>query len=154
MKKFKAVGARIVLGLALALAVSPLASAETFKKLHSEIQRIINITSTAGMNDANETTSSTVNLSGGDLDKASFTISFSSGVGIGTATLAVQTSPDGGTTWATTYNIPISTSAAATAGATTYVNIPVTGNRLRVVPALTANTTFYGFKVWVVPSVD
>jgi hypothetical protein len=153
MKKSKVVGARAVLALVLAIALSPMANAETFKKLHSAVQRIINITSLAGMNDANETTSTTVDLSGGDLDKASFVVSITSGVGTGTGTLAVQVSPDGGTTWATAYNINVSTNGLS-AMTTAYANIPVTGTKMRVVPSLTASTTWYGFKLWAIPSVD
>jgi hypothetical protein len=132
-------------------------------KLHSAVQRIINVSQySAGVNAFNDSTtylSSTVDLSGGDLEKMSFGISFSSGavsyVTGSSATLNIQISPDGGTTWLTRNpGIYISTNGT-TAVTTYYYSIGVApGTKMRVSPDLADGATIYNLKVWAIPSVD
>lgn len=129
-------------------------AAETIKKLHSSPNLIINSTA---FNDTNEPTSNTVDLSGGDLDKASFAVVCSSAAGSTTMSLAIQISPDGGTNWvATGDTITVSTSATLGAAVSAYSANKTTapGTKMRVVPTLTGSTTFYNFKLYTIPSVD
>jgi hypothetical protein len=152
MKRAK-VGALVAMAAAAALAVMP-AKAETFKKLHSAVQRIVNSTV---FNDTNEPTSSTIDLSGGDLDKCSFAVYGSSATSTsGTLSLALQISPDG-TTWiATGDTITVATSTTLGAAISAHAdNLMVSpGTKARLLPTLTGNATYYGLKVWAVPSVD
>lgn len=149
MKKLRYIG----LAFAIAMALGATAKSETIKKLHSSPQLIINSTL---FNDTNEPTSSTVDLSGGDLDKCSFVIIGSSATGTSVMSLAIQVSPDGGTSWAATGDT-ISVSTSATLGsaiAQSSINKAVTGTKMRVVPTLATSTTYYGFKLYALPSVD
>jgi hypothetical protein len=156
MKRAK-VGALVAMAFAAALAVMP-AKAETVKKLHTAVQRIINVTGTLNdVTDATTGVSTTVDLAGGDYDKCSFAVSASSAAGGGSASLALQISPDGGTTWiATGDTIAVATSttlgAAVTAHADNFAVSP--GTKLRIIPTLSSSTSYYGLKVWALPSVD
>lgn len=146
----------VKLGLALAIALAFAASvrAETFKKLHSSPQLIISSTL---FNDSNEPTSSTVDLSGGDLDKCAFLVVASSAAGTTTMSLAIQVSPDGGTSWVPTGDtITVSTSVALGDTVRAYGgNKNVSGGtKLRVVPTLASSCTYYTFKLYALPSVD
>lgn len=143
-----------LIALTLALAMSVSVKAETIKKLHSSPQLIINSTL---FNDTNEPTSSTVDLSGGDLDKCTFLVVASSAAGSTTMSLAIQVSPDGGTSWVPTGDtITVSTSVALGDSVRAYGGNKNTsgGTKLRVVPTLATSTTFYTFKLYALPSVD
>lgn len=147
--------------MVLALALSVLAvlgavvvNAETIKKLHSSPQLIINATT---MNDVTEANSTTVDLSGADLDECNFVVYASSANGTGTLSYNVQVSADGGTSWSDSGDtIAVATGtvlASPIAGVQTTVD---TGGatKLRLVPTITGSTTFYRLKTWATPSVD
>jgi len=152
MKNVKKIATRIALGLIIGFSIMP-AGAETIKKLHSAVQRVINVTS---MNDANETNSSTIDLAGGDLDKISYAVSITSAAGTGQLTFTLQVSPDGGTTWTTdASNIKTILPNGLTPITSYYSNINVApGTKARLVPTITQPATFYTMKVWAIPSVD
>lgn len=141
--------AAIALGLTFSASVR---AEETIKKLHTSPQRIINSTT---FNDSNEPTSNTVDLAGGDYQKCSFAVYSTSSTGSTTLSLAVQVSPDGGSTWiATGDTITVATGTASAVHDTTANIATGPGTKLRLVPTLTGSTTFYNFKVWAMPSVD
>lgn len=145
---------RFALTLALAmLAVLGVANAETFKKLHSAPQLII---SSTAINNTNEYDSTTIDLSGGSLDKVSYLVYVTSTAGSGTMTLATSLSADGGTTWVPD---PVNTKTLSPNGLTpltsSYVNIAVSpATKLKLTPTIGSNTTFYTLKIWALPSVD
>lgn len=126
-------------------------NAETIKKLHSSPQLIINATS---MHSTNESDSSIVDLSGGDLDKCSFQLNISSGSGASpTFDATIYVSPDGGNNWASAGTFTqITTTLTAVAQLKTNVATSP-GTKLKVTPLITG-ATFYTIKLWAVPSVD
>lgn len=149
---------RIALALAFAVVLfegaKGLSWAETVKKLHPSVQYILKNVNFNDATDATTGVTSTVDLSGGDLDKVSFGIYVTSSVGTGFLTYQLQISPDGGTTWLSNYSITQS-STNQTAQATYYANIPVApGTKMRMVPTLTGSSTWYAVKIWAMPSVD
>jgi hypothetical protein len=155
MKRGKVV-ALVAMAFAAALAVMP-AKAETYKKLHSAVQRVLNVTGTLNdITDATTGVSSTIDLSGGDLDKCSFAIYASSAAGTGTASFALQVAPDGSTWIATGDTIAVATSTTLGAVVSAHAdNLMVSpGTKARLIPTLSGSTSFYGLKVWAVPSVD
>lgn len=153
MKKYRAVGARVFLGLALALAVMP-AGAETFKKLRSAMQNII-VGPSTGINDNTDANyAQSIDLAGGDLDKVSFAVYASSSAGSGTGSFAVQVSPDGGTSWiATGDTIALSTAATATSAHADDIKVSP-GTKCRLVLTISGSTTFYTLKAWALPQVQ
>jgi hypothetical protein len=147
---------RRALALAFALVAVSCATvmAETVKKIHSAPQLIMNLTK---FNDTNESNSSTVDLAGGDLDEVSFAVNVSSSDGSALLNLAVQISPDGGTTWISTGDsIDVSTGATATASSTEYLANKTTqpGTKMRLLATLTGNTTYQNLKVWAMPAAN
>lgn len=144
---------KLVIALVAVLSLVGLAQADVVRKLHTAPQRVMNW-GAVGINDNNDATtgiSSTIDLSGGDLDELNFAISLASAAGNGTGTFAVQVTPDGGTTWISNYSISITTNAL-TAVTTYYTGISLSpGTKARIVPTLTAPTTFYNVKVWAMP---
>lgn len=145
--------------LALVLGASN-AMAETIKKLHTSPQKVLDTTTQAlyGLTVSSNGTSSTIDLSGGDLDKISFGISLASaaagnsGPATIQSTVKLQTSPDGGTTWFDVYSVNVTTNGT-TANTTGYMEIPVFGTKARFTNTLTAGNTFYSYKIWATPSV-
>ena len=148
---------RLTFALAFALvallsAVS-IVPAETSKKLHTSPQLIIN----GNINDATDTTagvglSSNVDLSGGDLDVADFQLHITSGAcSTCTFDIAIQSSADGGTTWANagTFTQITSSNSASDVYKTGVVVAP--GTKMRLATTLSASTTFYVVKVWAMP---
>ncbi len=149
---------KMAIALVLIVGVVGFVSAETIKKIHSQPQLVIN-SGTGGLNDVTDATtglSTTVDLAGGDLDKLSFGVFFGSGTGIGTGSIKLQVSPDGGSNWFETgYTQNFTTAGAVVGGATTYANIPTQpGTKARFVTTLNGSTTFYNFKVYAMPSAD
>lgn len=145
---------RLLFGVSAALLfVAGVSNAETVRKLHTSPQLIINQTGSA-FNDTNEPTSSTIDLSGGDLDKCSFAVYIASGAGSALASLDLEISPDGGTTWVPTGDtISVSTSTTVSyEHADDYKVSP--GTKARLKASLAATATYYQMKVWAMPSVD
>jgi hypothetical protein len=128
-------------------------NAETIKKLHPAPQLIIN---SLLMNNTTETDSTVVDLSGGDLDKFSFMVHVTSATNAKALTLDIALSADGGTTWVTDLvNRKTITGNSLTPLTSSYVNIGVApATKLKLIPTLASDTTFYTFKVWAMPSVD
>jgi hypothetical protein len=148
------------LGIALSLALSLLsvgmgiAQAEVVRGLHTSPQLIINETS---INDATDTTagigiSDTVDLSGGDLNYCDFQLAITSGASASpTFDIAIQTSADGGTTWATAGNFTQVTSSLTATNVTKTGVVVAPGTKLRLATTLSSATTFYTVKVWAMP---
>lgn len=154
LKRFHALSV-VAFAVAMLLAVGVVHS-ETFHKLHSSPQLIINAVQLNSATDSTTGLSSTVDLSGGDLDKCSFQLNISSGAGSTTPTFDgdIQVSADGGSTWATAGSFTQVTSTL-TATAVTKTNVATNpGTKLRIIPAISANTTFYSIKVYAMPQVD
>lgn len=162
MKKVTKIQVACVAALLGICALAGLSSAETIKKLHSSVQRIFNSVplATYGINDATDATSgtsSTIDLSGGDLDKVSFAVYGSSAAGTGSMTLTLQVSPDGGTTWINTGDtIAVASGTLAVPTISAHAdNLYVSpGTKARLTMAITGNTTYYSTKIWAIPSVD
>lgn len=160
MKTRSKVVAAAAFALIAALAVQKPALAETYKKLHSAVQRILAPVTGVPLTSANQSTrgiSSTVDLSGGDLDKCSFQIKITSSTSTGTPTLdaAVQVSADGGTTWTTAGSFTQITSTSASAAS--YLKQDVAtgpGTKLRVVLTSSANTEWNGISIWALPNTN
>jgi hypothetical protein len=149
---------RLALTLGIAIGVSfgvkSVSFAEPIKKLHPAPQLILN---SAQFNDSNEATTSTVDLSGGDLDKCSFIVQASSAEGTATLTYTIQVSADGGTTWGSTSNtISVATSATSGAAVWSYAADKPTnpGTKLRLTSSLTGSTSYYHLKVYALPNVN
>jgi len=155
MKNRVKVAAMATLAL-VALAVATPARAETYKKLHAAVQRILSLAILNDVNDATSGVTSTVDLSGGDLDKCSFAVYASSAVGSGSASFAIQVSPDGGTSWVPTgTSISVSTTDASTVATAYSANANTgPGTKLRLVPTLTGSTSFYAIKVWAIANTN
>lgn len=154
---------RPAFALAFALAVALGAAnvmAETVKKLHTSPQLVVNSTTQAlyGLTVSSNGTSTTIDLSGGDLDEISFAVALGSAAAgnSGPATinsvLKLQCSPNG-SDWFDAYQVGVTTNGT-TAIATTYMNIPVTGTKARFTNTLTAGNTFYNYKVWALPAAN
>lgn len=150
------------LALTLTLAMVALLSvavvrAERITKQHTSPLLVTNIGSATGISDVTDATtgvSSTIDLSGGDLDKISWAVYLTSAAGTGTGSVALQISPDGGTTWISNYTFGISTNGL-TALSTYYTNQAVNpGTKARFVPTLTAPCTYYGYKIWAMPATN
>lgn len=150
----------VALAFALvALSCATFVNAETIKKLRSSVQLVVN-TGTGGVNDVSDATtglSSTIDLSGGDLQKLSFGVYFASGTstGNGNGTIALEISPNGGTNWLSSgYSVTLS-SGGTTGQATGYFNVPVgVANKARLTTTLSGSTTWYSYRLWALPSVD
>lgn len=133
------------------------AMAETIKKLHSSPQLVINLGTSGsakyGMVASTQGTSTTIDLSGADLDKISIGVLLSSYTGTA-PTLTLQGSPDGGSTWFTNGAFTVNLTTADTVALTTYyANVDMMGNKARLTTTLAASTTVYTYKVWATPSV-
>ena len=150
--KLKRLALTLGVAIGVVFSVKAVSFAETIKKLHPSVQTIVN---SSQFNDSNEATSSTVDLSGGDLDKCSFAVYASSAEGTSTLTYTIQVSPDGGTSWLSTGNtISVSTSASTGATVTAYAADKPTnpGTKLRLTASLTGNTSYYHLKVYALPN--
>lgn len=156
---------RLSLALVAALFITSLVCAggqdQTYK-LHTGANKIMNVVPISGfaggLNDSNTATkgvSNTVDLSGADIQKASFVVVWSSAAGTGAGTLNVQVSPDGGTNWVSTGDT-ISLSTGTGGAGTAYASDKALGGgtKMRLTSTLTNSTTFYSFKVWNVSRAD
>lgn len=145
-KYFRVTLALIVLSPALAFGLT------TTRKLHPSIQKLYDATT---FNDSNEATSSTLSLNGGDYGRVSFFVHISSSTGDSTATLTVEVSPDGGTTWGSTGDTITLSTGTASAFTTQVDDINVApGLDLRITNSLTGSTTYYNMTLWAMPTVD
>lgn len=131
-------------------------SAETIKKLHPSVQLLWNNITLSGANEGSYTTR-TVDLSGGDLDKVSCMVSASTGAATSpTFDIAIEVSPDGGTTWGTAGSFTQITSTGTGVNIRAFKQDLATGpgTKLRVVPDLQDNTSYYNVNLWCLPSVN
>lgn len=156
MKKLKQVLFGVVAALAVA-AVSPSSAkaVETFKPLHTSV---LLVQSSHTLTGAVSSTSTVIDLSGGDLTSISCAFYVQSASSTGSPTLdgKIQISPDGGTNWVTAGSFTQVTSTTTSIG-TTYVKQDVStgpGNKARVILTGAANTSWIGLKTWCLPTVD
>lgn len=139
---------------AIAVLGASVVKAETIKKLHPSVLQVNNESIINDATDATTGVSDTIDLSAGSLDKISWAVYITSGLGTGTGTIALQISPDGGSTWFSNYSFNLSTNGV-TAITTYYCDVPVSpGTKARFVPTLTSNTTWYDYKIWAMPMVQ
>jgi len=133
-------------------------AASTRKKLQTGILKIFNDVDIA-TGTAASWTSDTIDLSGGQLDVCDFQVSVTSGATPAAASsvtldFAVQTSADGGTTWAQTdWFDQIVSSETVIESTNSAVNVSP-GNKARVLATMTANTTFYSVDMWAICKSD
>lgn len=145
----------VVAALAVA-AVSPSAAraVETFKPLHPTVQLVQSSHTITG---ATSSTSTVIDLSGGDLTSISCAFYVQSASSTGSPTLdgKIQISPDG-TNYVTAGSFTQVTSTTTAIG-TTYVKQDVStgpGIKARLVLTGSANTSWIGVKSWCLPTVD
>jgi hypothetical protein len=155
MKMLKKFLFGVVAALSVA-AVSPkwAMAVETFKPLHPTVQLVQSSHTITG---ATSSTSTVVDLSGGDLTSISCAFYVQSASTTGTPTLdgKIQISPDG-TNWTTAGNFTQVTSTTTSVG-TTYLKQDVStgpGIKARLVLTGSANTSWIGLKSWCLPTVD
>ena len=144
--------AGLALVLAAILSFAGVINAERIVSVHTSPQLILNQLIHDGIDGASFP-SSTVDLAGGDHRICDFQVHTTSGVTSGSPTLdlTIQISADGGSNWATagTFTQITTTNAVVNAQKTGIIVAP--GTKMRVIPALSAGTTFYELKVWAMP---
>lgn len=142
----------------VAICGHPVEGAETRKKLQTGILQIMTDVDVNDNDDGasgDNGVSDTIDLSGGRLDNCDFQVSVTSGA-CSTCTLdfTVQSSADGGTTWATAGTFTqITSSASATEAIKSSISV-APGNKARVINALSSATTFYAIDMWAVCNAD
>jgi hypothetical protein len=152
----KRVKAALALAAFAALFAAP-AQAEVIKKLHSAPQKLFTSQTVNSVTYATSTV--TVDLAGGDLDKASFALYITSSTttnGSPTLDVDIQVSPDGGTTWGTCSTFTQITTTNTVAGVMKFKQDVATGpgTKVRAIIRSSSNSQWYNMTMWVIPSVN
>lgn len=157
MKKMKAVLFGVVALAGLMLVGPRAAYAERSLKVHPSIQPVLTSTYYTG---AISSTSATMDMSGGDMEKVSCMVAITSGTSTGTPTfdIAIQSSPDG-TAWVTVYSFTQITSTTTVTTANPYIVTALdkpTGiaTKTRLLFTGAANTVWNGVRAWCLPNQE